>query len=142
MTQAKEGDAVKVHYTGKFSDGEVFASSVQQAPLEFVIGSGEVLPGFEEAIIGMSTGGKKSFSVSPEKGFGPRREELLLVVGKKDLPEDLEAEVGQQLYYRREDGSQIELTVASVDQDSLTLDANHPLAGRELHFEVELLEIQ
>ncbi len=141
MNQAKTGDTVKVHYTGKLEDGVVFDSSKDRPPLEFTIGGGEVIAGFENGIIGMEVGGKKTISIPPEDAYGPRREELVLYVKKTDFPDNIVPAVGQQLQVRQPNGGIIDLVVTEMNEDTVTLDANHPLAGKTLIFDVELVEI-
>jgi len=141
MAQAKEGDTVKVHYTGKLKDGTVFDQSAGKEPLEFTIGEGRVIPGFEEAVKGMEPGQSKTVEVSSEEAYGPRRDEMILQVDRSRLPEDLDPEVGQQLQSHQENGQTVILTVTDVSEQEVTLDANHPLAGQDLQFEIELFEI-
>jgi peptidylprolyl isomerase len=140
MSQVSSGDTVRVHYTGRLGEGEVFDSSRQREPLEFTVGVGQVIPGFERAVEGMAPGEEKTVTVPAEQAYGPRRDELLLTVERGRLPAHLEPEVGQQLQMNQ--GGQVAVvTVAEVSRESVTLDANHPLAGRELTFELELVEI-
>jgi len=141
MAQAKEGDTVKVHYTGKLKDGTVFDQSAGKEPLEFTIGEGRVIPGFEEAVKWMEPGQSKTVEVSSEEAYGPRRDEMILQVDRSRLPEDLDPEVGQQLQSHQENGQTVILTVTDVSEQEVTLDANHPLAGQDLQFEIELVEI-
>ena len=139
--QAKRGDKVKVQYTGSFEDGTVFDSSRGEDPLEFTIGDGEVIPGFEEAVIGMSAGDEKRETVIPERGYGDRHEELVFTVGRDQLPPGSEIEVGDMLQVGFGDGRTANVQVLGVTGESLTLDANHPLAGRTLLFELQLVSI-
>lgn len=142
MSQAKNGDTVKVHYTGKFEDGSVFDSSKDRDPLQFQIGSRTVIPGFENAVMGMEEGETKSFEISPEEGYGPTRTELISTVEKSIFDkQNITPEVGKQLQIPQPDGRNLHVMITAVDDDSVTLDANHPLAGRTLTFEVELLEV-
>jgi len=141
MTQAKSGDNVKVHYTGKLQEGDVFDSSERRPPLEFRIGDGKVIAGFEQGVIGMEIGEKKQISISPEEGYGVRNEELVAVIEKTLLPSDVDTSVGQQLQVKQKDGTTIQLVVTAATDDDVTLDANHPLAGKTLLFDVELVEI-
>lgn len=142
MTQAEREDTVRVHYTGKLEDGTVFDSSAEGEPLEFTIGEGEIIPGFEKAVVGMEPGESKTVEVSEEEGYGPHREELMLSVDREELPPGMEVEEGQQLQIRMEDGQTAVVEVVDVSESELTLDANHPLAGETLTFEVELVEIE
>lgn len=139
--QAQQGDRVRVHYTGKLQDGTVFDSSLEREPLEFVIGDGEIIPAFEKAVIGMAEGEKKTVVIPSEEAYGPRREELMLRVGNEHIPPDLKPYVGQQLEMVQADGQSVIVTVVEVDEEGLLLDANHPLAGQDLTFEIELVEV-
>lgn len=141
MTQAKQGDTVKVHYTGKLSDGKVFDSSEGQEPLAFTIGKGRVIQGFESGVLGMEVGEKKTITIPPEEAYGLRNEELVAVINKSDIPSNIDVAVGQRLQIRQPDGQGIPVTMTEVTDESVTLDANHPLAGQELVFDVELMEI-
>jgi peptidylprolyl isomerase len=139
--EAKKGDTVRVHYTGKLENGEVFGMSREGLPSQITIGKGETIPGFEKGLIGMGPGDTKKFAVSPEEAYGPRREELMVDVKKGELPENFEPSVGERLQLRQPDGDSMYVMVADVKGDEVTLDANHPLAGRTLEFDVELVEI-
>jgi len=141
MSQAKQGDTVKVHYTGKLEDGSVFDSSHEREPLEFNLGEGQVISGFEQAVEGMAPGESKAVEVAPEEGYGPRRDDMVLEVGREQLPEDLEPFVGQQLKLSQPDGEDVIVNVTEVDDEQVKLDANHPLAGEALHFDIELVDI-
>ena len=141
MAQAKPGNTVKVHYTGKLEDGTVFDSSVDREPLEFTIGNHNVIPGFEIGIVGMAIGDKKTLEIPPDDGYGPRRDDLTVDVDKKEFPEDITPEIGQQLQVKRPDGGTTNVVIAAVEGDKVTLDANHPLAGKALTFDVELVEM-
>jgi len=142
MYYAAEGDTVKVHYTGKLSDGTVFDTSEDKAPLSFIVGKKEVIPGFEEAAVGMVVGEKKTVSIAPEKAYGDSRENLVETVERGALPPDLDLRLGGQLEVTRQDGSIFHVVVTALDQDAVTLDANHPLAGKELEFDIAMLEIK
>ena len=141
MTQAKFGDVVKVHYEGKLEDGTVFDTSTHRPPLQFTIGKQEVIPGFEQAVVGMEAGESKIAKIAAEKAFGPYREGLFVEVDRKKIPEDVEPKVGEQLQTRQADGQAAVVTVADVTDSSVTLDFNHPLAGKDLIFDIRLLEI-
>ncbi len=141
MSKAKEGDKVKVHYTGKFEDGEVFDSSADREPLEFTLGQGQVIPGFENGIKGMEIGEKKSITVAPEDGYGPRHDQNIIEVKKSVFPADIVPEVGRQLQVQSPDGNRMNVVISDVKDETVTLDANHPLAGKTLVFDVELVEI-
>ncbi len=143
MPDAKQGDTVKVHYTGKLKDGTVFDTSEQREPLEFKIGEGQVIPGFEQAVVGMSPGESKNTEVSADEAYGQHREELVQEVERNQLPDDLEPQEGQYLQATRpQDGQKINLLVTGVKDSSVTLDANHPLAGEDLSFDIRLVEIE
>jgi peptidylprolyl isomerase len=140
VSQAKEGDTVKVHYTGKLENGTEFDSSSDGDPLEFKLGEGELIPGFEQAVVGMASGEKKTVTIPVEEAYGPRRDELVMVVEKSALPPDLETQVGEQLEMTQGDDTFV-VTITEATDDSVTLDANHPLAGESLVFDLELVEI-
>jgi peptidylprolyl isomerase len=142
MAEAKKGDTVKVHYTGKLEDGTVFDSSVEKAPLEFTLGNGNMIAGFEKAVLGMEIGDSKSARIPFQEAYGERRDEMLVEVPKAQIPEDIKPEVGQQLSIKQQDGSAVPVVVTEVDQDKIILDANHPLAGKDLIFDIELMEIK
>jgi peptidylprolyl isomerase len=141
MMQAKAGDTVKVHFTGKLDDGTVFGSSVDNEPLEFTIGEDEIIQGFELAVIGMSPGESKAATVLVDQAYGPHNEEMVLVVERNQIPEHLKPKVGQRLEVRQADNQTIVFTVTDVSEESVTLDANHPLAGEDLFFDIQLVEI-
>ena len=141
MGKAKSGDTVKVHYTGKLVDGTVFDTSAKSDPLEFTIGDRNVIPGFEEAVVGMKTGDTKTVQIPAAEAYGPRHDQLVFQVDRQALPTDLDPEVGQMLQMERADGQVISLSVTDISEAQVTLDANHPLAGEELSFDVELVEI-
>jgi peptidylprolyl isomerase len=142
MYYAAKGDTVKVHYTGKLSDGTLFDTSEDKAPLSFIIGKKEVIPGFEEAVVGMVAGEKKTVSITPDKAYGEPRENLVETVERSNLPSDVELRVGGQLEVTRQDGSVFHVMVTGLDKEVVTLDANHPLAGKELIFDIAMLEIK
>jgi peptidylprolyl isomerase len=141
MTQAENGSVVKVHYTGKLKDGSVFDTSVDRDPLQFAVGEGRIIPGFEQAIIGMKAGESKTVTVPSDQAYGPHHEDLLLVVDRDQIPSHLTPEVGQRLEIHQTDGQTIPVTVTEVSDASITLDANHPLAGEALIFDIQLVEI-
>lgn len=141
VTEAKQGDTVKVHYRGSLEDGTIFDTSRGRQPLEFTIGEGQVIPGFEGAVVGMEPGDSKSVTVEPQEGYGERRRELVVDVERDRFPADMEVEVGKQVQVQQKDGSPRVATIARVDDDSVTLDVNHPLAGKDLTFDIELVEI-
>lgn len=141
MTQAKQGDTVNVHYTGKLEDGTVFDTSRSRHPLQFTIGKGQVIAGFEHAIIGMNLGESKTMTVPVEQAYGDRRQDMIVTVQRDQLPPDLNPAVGQRLELTQTDDQTILVTVTDMTDATLTLDANHPLAGKDLTFEIELLKI-
>lgn len=141
MAQAKEGDTVKVHYTGKLEDGTVFDTSTEREPLEFTIGNGEIISGFERAVVGMEPGETKTATIQPEEAYGPRRDDMTLTVDRGQFPEEIKPEPGQQLQIQQPDGRAAIVTVSDVSESTVTLDANHPLAGRPLTFDIQLVDI-
>lgn len=142
MTLAQQGDTVKVHYTGKFEDGSVFDSSHQRdEPIEFTIGQGRLIPGFEKAVVGMNAGETKNVKIAADEAYGPHREEMTAVVAQDNLPENIEPSVGQQLQVKQPDGQVVAARIIEVSDSSVTLDANHPLAGKDLDFDLQLVEI-
>ena len=142
MQQAKRGDTVHVHYRGTLDDGTEFDSSAGSDPIVFTIGEGQVIPGFENALEGMTTGEKKTERIEAENAYGDHRDELVFSVGRDQMPDASDVEVGDMLQVGFPDGSNAAVTVAAVDGDSVTLDANHPLAGKNLTFELELVSIE
>lgn len=143
MSKVKEGDTVKVHYTGKLKDGSVFDSSEDREPLEFTLGQGQLIPGFEKAVIGMEVGESTTVDIPSEEAYGERRDDLELEVSKSDLPDNIEPEEGMQLQMQQqEDGRAIPVQITAVEDEYVTLDANHPLAGKDLTFNIELVELQ
>jgi peptidylprolyl isomerase len=141
MTQAKSGDTVKIHYTGRLQDGTVFDSSNDREPLQFNIGSGQVIPGFEEAVTGMKIGEKKTALIPFDKAYGKRDPSMVMVVDRKHVPAEIDPEVGQRLQIGSPSGELIAVTVIEVNVENITLDANPPLAGEDLTFDLELVEI-
>ncbi len=141
MEKAKADDIVKVHYTGKFEDGTVFDSSAGRDPLEFTLGKRMVIPGFEAAAMGMSPGETKTVKIPAEEAYGPRREEMVMEVARASMPSDIQPEVGQILQIGQSQDQMLQVMVAEVTEESVILDANHPLAGMDLVFEIELVEI-
>jgi peptidylprolyl isomerase len=142
MNSAQNGSVVRVHYTGRLEDGTVFDSSHGREPLEFTLGSGQVISGFDSAVEGMEVGETRSTTVPVEEAYGPRRDDLVLEIDREQVPEGIEVSVGTQLQLQQEDGRNVPVTVADVGSQTITLDANHPLAGHDLDFELELLEVE
>lgn len=140
-SSARSGDTVKVHYTGRLEDGSVFDSSEGRDPLEFTIGQGQVITGFEDLVKGMAVGEEKSARIPAASAYGDRREDLVLDVERSDIPENIDPEVGQVLKLQQPDGQAFAVTVVKVTEAAVTLDANHSLAGKDLSFDVKLVEI-
>ncbi len=138
--KVKKGDTVKIHYTGKLKDGNVFDTSRSREPLEFEVGKGMIIPGLEEAIEGMEVGEKKDVSLGADQAYGKRDENLIVDVPKDKLPEDLEPKEGMPLRVKNQQGRDMQVIVAEVGDDSVKIDANHPLAGQDLDFEIEVME--
>jgi peptidylprolyl isomerase len=142
MSQAKSGDHVKVHFTGKMENGDIFATSQGHEPLEFHVGDGTVLPGVDKAVYGMSKGEHKTITLPPLEGFGEKNDSLILVVDRSHFPEGFEPKEGMELQLPQPNGGVVFLKILQIlDNDQVKLDANHPLAGKTLTFELELLEI-
>lgn len=141
MAQAAKGDTVKVHYTGKLADGSVFDSSQQRGPLEFTLGQGQLLSGFEQAVEGMQVGQSTTAQIAAADAYGERDEQQVIQVPREQLPQDLNPEVGQRLRMQGQNGQDLVVNVTAVNEAAITLDANHPLAGEDLTFEIELVEI-
>ena len=141
MSKAENGNTVKIHYTGTLEDGTVFDSSADREPLEFKLGEGHVIPGFEKSVLGMELNEKKDINIPVEDAYGERRDELIFNVNKTELPPDLAPQVGMQLQMQSQDGQTALVLVTGVQEETITLDANHPLAGKDLNFNIELVEI-
>ncbi|MGC9518950.1 MAG: FKBP-type peptidyl-prolyl cis-trans isomerase [Desulfuromonadaceae bacterium] len=141
MVVAKKGDTVKVHYTGRLENGEIFDSSEGKKPLSFIIGQREVIKGFDEAVEGMIVGEEKTVTIEPEKGYGKSKQELIQKVERSEMPEGLDYRVGNQIEITREDGSLFYVMVKEITDTDVSLDANHPLAGKRLIFEIRMEEI-
>lgn len=141
MRQAKTGDVVRVHYTGRLTDGTEFDSSQGREPLEFQVGSGQIIPGLEKHVEGMEVGQKSTVTVPAEEAYGARDERQVQSVPRDSLPDDLDLELGSRLTATTREGRQIPLTVIDLDESQVTVDANHPLAGQDLIFDLELVEI-
>jgi peptidylprolyl isomerase len=141
MTQAKRGDAVKIHYTGRLQDGTVFDSSRGKEPLEFTLGDGRIIPGLEEAVEGMKEGESREADIPSDQAYGPRRDELLVQVERERLPSEIEPEPGLALQMRTPEGNLVPVVITQADEEVVVMDANHPLAGKDLSFELESVEI-
>ena len=141
MSQAKAGDSVKIHYTGTLDDGTQFDSSEGREPLAFELGSGQVIPGFDKAVDGMTVGESKSVNIPAEDAYGPHHPQMIQEVPKSALPDDLEPAEGMGLQAQGPDGQVLNLVVTGVQEESITVDGNHPLAGKALNFDIELVSI-
>ncbi|MBU2526951.1 MAG: peptidylprolyl isomerase [Bacteroidetes bacterium] len=142
MSQVKEKDTVQVHYKGTLGNGEVFDNSFDREPLEFTLGSGQIIPGFEQGVLNMSVNEQKTIHIPAEEAYGPVLEELIQEVPKADIPAEIELAVGLPLVSRAPDGREFQLVVKEVKEETVLLDANHPLAGKDLTFELELVAIK
>jgi peptidylprolyl isomerase len=141
MAQAKRGDVVKVQYTARLEDGTVFDTSMNRHPLRFTIGDGQVIPGFDQAVIGMHPGETKTAHIPMDKAYGSYQEDMVVTLARSQLPENLELEVAQTLEITFSDRGRATVTVADISEGKVTLDANHPLAGKDLVLDIELIEI-
>ncbi|HEB02625.1 MAG TPA: peptidylprolyl isomerase [Nitrospirae bacterium] len=141
MKKADEGDTVKVHYTGKLDDGTVFDSSTGREPLEFTLGDGMMIHGFEKAVHGMAVGEKVNVDIPPEEAYGPHSEEKNVLIGRADFPENVNPEVGIALTMTPPEGGEFDAVICEVTDEHVVLDANHPLAGKALNFDIEVMEI-
>lgn len=142
MSQVKENDTVKVHYTGKLSNGQVFDSSLEREPLEITLGQGMLIPGFEKGMIDMKVNEKKTIHIPVAEAYGDIQKELFHEVNKDQLPQDMTPEVGMGLVSQKPDGTEVQFRVAEVHEEHIIIDANHPLAGQDLIFDLELVEIK
>ena len=136
-----EKNNISVHYTGKLKDGEVFDSSEGREPLKFVVGDGNMIPGFEKGVLGMQINEKKTIEIPFDQAYGDIRKDLFHEVSNDNLPQDLKPEIGMQLQSKSQDGSVLNVTIIKVNENSVTIDANHPLAGKDLYFDIEVVEI-
>jgi peptidylprolyl isomerase len=141
MAQVKKGDKVKVHYHGKLTSGETFDSSEGRSPLEFEVGSGMVIKGFDTGVTGMTVGEKKTINIPYNEAYGARNPEMVIEIPKERFPQDLEIEIGMPLMMSDQQGQQFQVTVVEIKETAVTLDANHPLARQDLVFDLELVEI-
>jgi FKBP-type peptidyl-prolyl cis-trans isomerase 2 len=142
MSKVKADDLVRVHYTGKLSNGQVFDSSLEREPIEVKLGQGSLIPGFEKGLVDMEVNEKKTVVIDKKEAYGEKREELFQKVSKSELPEEIKPEVDMILTASNPDGSERQLRVAEVNENDIVVDANHPLAGEDLTFELELVEIK
>jgi FKBP-type peptidyl-prolyl cis-trans isomerase 2 len=141
MSQVKENNTVKVNYTGKLSDGQVFDSSEGKEPLEFTLGKGQLIPGFEKGLIDMKVNEKKTITIAKDEAYGEINKDLIQEVKKTELPQDMTPEVGMGLVSKTPDGQEMNLLVIEVKEESIVIDGNHPLAGKDLIFDLEVVEI-
>ncbi|MBT8170118.1 FKBP-type peptidyl-prolyl cis-trans isomerase [Falsiruegeria litorea] len=141
MTQAKSGDTVRIHYTGTLLDGSTFDSSEGRDPLEFVVGSGQIIPGLDVAIPGLAVGDKKEVNVPCQEAYGPINPEMRQAIPREGIPDEVPLETGIQLQMQSPDGQVLPVTVVEMDEATVTLDANHPLAGQDLIFNIEVTSI-
>jgi len=141
MAQAKLDDTVKVHYTGKLDDGTVFDTSENREPLQFKIGEKKLIPGFEEAVIGLEVGQSKTINIPSDEAYGPHRKEMVFQVNRSDFPENVDLKIGQQFQMQQKEGRAFVVTIMQIVEDKVVLDANHPLAGKDINFEIKLIEI-
>jgi peptidylprolyl isomerase len=140
MSKVSDGSKVKVHYTGKLNDGTVFDSSQDRDPLEFTVGQGQVIQGFEDAVRGMEAGDSRNVTIECENAYGQRRDDMILEIPRNNFPDEIPPNVGQQLMLRHPEGQEFPALIVDVTDDKITLDANHPLAGEDLNFEIKLVE--
>lgn len=140
MALVQKGDTISVHYTGRLADGEVFDSSEGRSPLKFTVGAGQMIPGFDAAVVGMAQGEKKTVSIAPDQAYGQRSEECLFDFPRSNVPEGMEVEVGMQVYMQDNSGNPVPATIVSVGEESLRMDCNHPLAGKTLEFDISIAE--
>lgn len=141
MEEVKSGDSVKVHYKGTLSDGTVFDSSEGRDPLAFTVGENRVIPGFEQAVIGMKVGDSRTETIPSDQAYGAKRDELFIKAPRENMPKEMEPKVGDQLQMTTQEGRAVPVTIIEINETEVTLDANHPLAGRDLTFEITLVEI-
>ena len=142
MSNVENGNQVKVHYTGTLEDGTVFDSSIDREPLEFTVGGGQMIPGFDKGVVGMKINEVKNIHIPADEAYGPVVEGLIQEVSKELLPQDLEASVGQTLVSQTPEGQQFNVVVTEVKDDTIIIDGNHPLAGKDLNFEIKMVEIK
>ncbi|MGI9239110.1 MAG: FKBP-type peptidyl-prolyl cis-trans isomerase [Woeseiaceae bacterium] len=141
MAAAKTGDTVRIHYTGTLGDGTQFDTSSGRDPLEFALGGGQVIPGFDAAVTGMTVGDEKTVTIEADDAYGQRHEQLVQQVPRDTLPDTIDPAVGMQLQSQSPDGQVMNLVIVEIEEESITLDANHPLSGQALTFAIELVEI-
>ena len=142
MSQVKQNDTVRVHYTGKLTDGQIFDSSLEREPIEFTMGQGQLIPGFEKGLLDMQVNEKKTIEIPAAEAYGAPREDLIQEVDKSQLPEEIKPEPGMGLVSKSPDGREMNLVVREVKENSIIVDGNHPLAGKDLVFDLEVVEIK
>lgn len=142
MTKVKKGDQVSVHYTGKLTNGEQFDSSTGRDPLSFTVGAGQMIKGFDDAVVGMEVGEKKVVSISPKEAYGEKNDEAIIEFPKANVPAEMALEVGMKLQLQDQSGRPFPVVVSEIKDEVIVLDANHELAGKELVFDIELVEIK
>ena len=142
MSQVKANNTVKVHYTGKLSDGQVFDTSEGKEPIEFVLGQGQLIPGFEQGLIDMKVNEKKTITIAKEEAYGEVNDQLIQEIDRANLPQDMEPKVGMGLVSKSPEGQEMNLMIVEVKDASVVIDGNHPLAGRDLVFDLEVVEIK
>ncbi len=141
MATIKKGDTVKVHYTGTIADGTVFDTSKEREPLEFTLGEGKLIPGFEKAVEGMDVGDSSKVTIPSDEAYGEKKDDMVIDVERSQIPPDIQPEVGQQLQIQQKDGGAIPVVITDVTEETVKLDANHPLAGEDLTFDIEVVEV-
>jgi peptidylprolyl isomerase len=142
MQEAKSGNQVKVHYHGRLQDGTTFDSSEGRSPLEFEVGAGQVIKGFDDGVLGMKQGDKKTIHIRVEEAYGEKSEDMIIEFPKDQFPPDMKPEVGMQLNLRGQDGRNFPVVISEIKDDAVVLDGNHPLAGKDLIFDIEMVEIK
>ena len=141
MAQPQAGNTVSIHYTGRLEDGTVFDSSEDGDPLAFTVGAGQVIPGFEQAVLGLAPGESTTTTIAPEDGYGDHREDLIIALERDQMPAGNVPQAGQMIALHLQDGGQIQAMVTDVSDEAVTIDANHPLAGQTLIFDIKLVSI-
>jgi len=142
MQEAKSGNQVKVHYHGRLQDGTTFDSSEGRSPLEFEVGAGQVIKGFDDGVLGMKQGDKKTIHIRVEEAYGEKSEDMIIEFPKDQFPPDMKPEVGMQLNLRGQDGRNFPVVISEIKDDAVVLDGNHPLAGKDLIFDIEMVEVR
>ena len=140
MALVQKGDTISVHYTGRLSDGEIFDSSEGRDPLKFTVGAGQMIPGFDDAVVGMAQGEKKTVSIDPDQAYGQRNDESLFDFPRSNVPEGMQIEEGMQVYMQDNAGNPVPATIVAISEDTIKMDCNHPLAGKTLEFDISIAE--